>query len=189
MRKGDKADRIYYLVNGQMEVREFGKIVEPGAILGEIGIFAREQKRIATVVCVTDCELNEMSETKAKQLYIQDRSFGLAVLQLIIGRLLENMRLLQTAPNTSENEGIIVHTQRGTQAWFMGKIARVGATLFNAKRNIHGDGLLDFARWRFRALRHEPARYRFGFAWPTSEGGGRFWLSVVDACPSSAGAP
>ena len=34
-----------------------------------------------------------MSESKAKQLYFQDRSFGLAVLQLIIARLLENIDL------------------------------------------------------------------------------------------------
>ena len=109
MRKGDEADRMYYLVNGQMKVCELGKIVEPGAILGEIGIFARDQKRIATVICVTNCELYEMSAAKAKQLYFQDRFFGLGVLQLIIGRLLENMKLLQPVPNTSENEGIIAH--------------------------------------------------------------------------------
>jgi CRP/FNR family cyclic AMP-dependent transcriptional regulator len=120
MRKGDKADRMYYLANGQMEVRELGKIVEPGAILGEIGIFARDQKRMATIVCVTDCELYEMSETKAKQLYVQDRSFGLAVLQLIIGRLLENMRRLQTAPHTSENEDINVHTREGDPSLVQG---------------------------------------------------------------------
>jgi CRP-like cAMP-binding protein len=59
-------------------------------VLGEIGLFAREQKRTATVVCVSDCELYEMSGKKAKQLYFQDRSFGLAVLQLIILRLMEN---------------------------------------------------------------------------------------------------
>ncbi len=105
MTKGDKADRMYYLVNGRMEIRELGKILEPGAVLGEIGIFARDQKRTATVVCVSDCELYEMSESKAKQLYFQDRSFGLAVLQLIIARLMENMRLGQAAPERDEKEG------------------------------------------------------------------------------------
>jgi len=111
MSKGDKADRMYYLVDGQMEVRELGKTIESGAILGEIGIFARDQKRMATVVCVTDCELYEMSESKAKQLFFQDRSFGLAVLQLIIGRLLENIKLLQTTPDSDQSEGGIAHTQ------------------------------------------------------------------------------
>jgi CRP-like cAMP-binding protein len=111
MNKGDKADRMYYLVDGQMEIRELGKTIESGAILGEIGIFARDQKRMATVVCVTDCELYEMSESKAKQLFFQDRSFGLAVLQLIIGRLLKNIKLLQTPPDSDQSEGVIAHTQ------------------------------------------------------------------------------
>lgn len=106
MNKGDKADRMYYLVNGKMEIREIGKILEPGAVLGEIGIFARDQTRMATVVCVSDCELYEMSESKAKQLYFQDRSFGFAVLQLIIARLLEDMKLLQPAPDASANGGM-----------------------------------------------------------------------------------
>jgi CRP-like cAMP-binding protein len=88
--KGDKADLMYYLANGTMEIREIGKIVGPGAVLGEIGTFARDQRRMATVACVSDCELYVLSERKAKELYFQDRSFGLAVLQLIIARLLEN---------------------------------------------------------------------------------------------------
>jgi CRP/FNR family cyclic AMP-dependent transcriptional regulator len=103
MSKGDKADRMYYLVDGKLEIRELGKTLERGAVLGEIGIFARDQRRTATVVCVSDCELYEMSESKAKQLYFQDRSFGLAVLQLIIARLMENMKLLQPAPVPNDN--------------------------------------------------------------------------------------
>ena len=54
---------------------------------------------MATVVCVTDCEIYEMNESKAKQLYFQDRSFGFAVLQLIIARLTENM---QASPSVSD---------------------------------------------------------------------------------------
>jgi CRP/FNR family transcriptional regulator, cyclic AMP receptor protein len=106
MRKGEKADRMYYLVDGRMEIQEIGKTLEPGAVLGEIGIFARDQRRTATVVCVSDCRLYEMSDSKAKQLYFQDRSFGLAVLQLIIARLMENMKLLQPAPNDNQQSGV-----------------------------------------------------------------------------------
>jgi hypothetical protein len=98
MSKGDKADRMYYLVSGRMEVREIGKILEAGSVLGEIGIFARDQKRMATVVCTNDCEIYELNEHKAMQLYFQDRSFGLALLRLIIARLMEDMQLLRPPP-------------------------------------------------------------------------------------------
>jgi CRP-like cAMP-binding protein len=96
--KGEAADRMYYLVDGAMKVVEFDKLLARGAVIGEIGIFSRNQKRTATVVAETDCEIYEMSESKAKQLYFQDRAFGFAVLQLIIARLLENTELLNATP-------------------------------------------------------------------------------------------
>jgi hypothetical protein len=104
--KGDKANRMYYLVSGRMEIPEIGKVLEAGAVLGEIGVFARDQKRMATVVCTSDCELYEMSDSKARQLYVQDRSFGLAVLQLIIARLLEDAKVMRSGPPATESGGI-----------------------------------------------------------------------------------
>ncbi|MGC1777663.1 MAG: cyclic nucleotide-binding domain-containing protein [Xanthobacteraceae bacterium] len=110
--KGDAADRLYYLVDGKMKVVDFDKTMERGAVIGEIGIFARNQKRTATVVAETDCEVYEMSESKAKQLYFQDRAFGFAVLQLIIARLLENTELLR--PTSSAD--VVEDTPQTTQA-------------------------------------------------------------------------
>lgn len=95
IRKGDKADQLYFLVNGTLEIPEFGKTLEPGMVLGEIGVFARNQERTATIICRTDCRLYALSESKAKQLFFQDSSFGFAVMQLIINRLLENNKRLQ----------------------------------------------------------------------------------------------
>lgn len=97
VRIGEKADRLYYLAEGELEITDFGKTLQPGAMIGEIGVFARNQERTATIVGRTDCRLYELSESKAKQLYFQDRSFGFAVLQLIINRLLENNRRLLEA--------------------------------------------------------------------------------------------
>jgi CRP/FNR family transcriptional regulator, cyclic AMP receptor protein len=92
--KGNKADRLFYLLDGELEVTDLGKSLKPGAIIGEIGVFASDQERTATIVCHTACRVLEMSESTAKQLYFQDRTFGFAVLKLIINRLLENNRRL-----------------------------------------------------------------------------------------------
>jgi CRP/FNR family transcriptional regulator, cyclic AMP receptor protein len=97
VRKGEIADRLYVLAEGELEISELGKTLKPGAVVGEIGVFAPDQKRTATIIGHTACVLFELSESKAKQLYFQDRSFGFAVLQLIIARLVENNeRLLQS---------------------------------------------------------------------------------------------
>jgi hypothetical protein len=97
IQKGERADRLYYLSEGELELTDFAKTLQRGAILGEIGAFARDHERTATIVCRTDCRLYELSESDAKQLFFQDRSFGFAILQLIITRLLENNRRLLEA--------------------------------------------------------------------------------------------
>jgi CRP/FNR family transcriptional regulator, cyclic AMP receptor protein len=97
VRKGDEADRMFYLTRGNVEIQELGKVVGPGTVVGEIGVFARNRTRIATVVCSTDCEVYELSESKAKELYYQNPSFGYAVLQIIISRFLENMNVSATS--------------------------------------------------------------------------------------------
>jgi CRP/FNR family transcriptional regulator, cyclic AMP receptor protein len=95
VRKGELADRLYYLVKGELVIEEIGKVVGPGSMIGEIGIFAPHQRRTATVRSKTDCSLYELTEVKVKELYFENRSFGYAVLQLIITRLLENQEARQ----------------------------------------------------------------------------------------------
>jgi len=95
IRKGDKADKLYFLVDGVLEIPEMGKTLEPGVVIGEIGVFARNQDRGETIVCRSDCRLYALAENTAKQLFFQDPSFGFAVMQLIIDRLLENNRRLR----------------------------------------------------------------------------------------------
>jgi CRP/FNR family cyclic AMP-dependent transcriptional regulator len=108
IRKGELADRLFYLDRGEARVVEIGKTVFSGSVLGEIGIFARDQRRTATIVCLTDCEIYELSESKTKELYYQDPSFGYAVLQIVITRLVENMNVLPQA---------VIATQPGSSAF------------------------------------------------------------------------
>jgi CRP-like cAMP-binding protein len=109
VRKGGRADRLFYLVDGEIEVLEISKVLHAGVTVGEIGVFAPNQQRTATIVCRTDCNMLELTESKAKQLYFQDRSFGFAVLQLIISRLVEdNERFMQTGSAKLADFDIVV---------------------------------------------------------------------------------
>jgi CRP/FNR family transcriptional regulator, cyclic AMP receptor protein len=92
--KGDLADRLYYVASGKLEVKELGIVLGREDVFGEIGIFSLDHRRTATVVCLTDCELFELAEDKAKELYFQNPSFGYAVIRLIIMRLIENARIV-----------------------------------------------------------------------------------------------
>ncbi len=97
IRKGEQADSMFYLASGAMKIVEIAKTIGPGAVLGEIGIFAHDQKRTATVECTDDCEVYEINGNKAKQLYFQNPAFGFAVMKIVIGRLVENARVQQPA--------------------------------------------------------------------------------------------
>jgi CRP/FNR family transcriptional regulator, cyclic AMP receptor protein len=112
IRKGELADRLFYLDRGEAQVVEIGKTVSSGSVLGEIGVFARDQLRTATVVCLTDCEIYELSESKTKELYYQDPSFGYAVLQIVITRLLENMNV----PSQPVGPATVIPTLQGSSA-------------------------------------------------------------------------
>jgi hypothetical protein len=102
IRKGEQADRLYYLSDGEIEITDYGKKLGPGAIVGEIGVFASKQERSATITCVTGCSVYELTEGMAKQLYLQDRLFGFWILRLIIHRLLENNRYLLQASGADQ---------------------------------------------------------------------------------------
>jgi CRP-like cAMP-binding protein len=67
------------------------------AVIGEIGVFAPDHKRTATVTCRTNCVVYKLTERRTKELYFQNPAFGYGVLQLIIKRLLENQQLIQPA--------------------------------------------------------------------------------------------
>jgi CRP/FNR family cyclic AMP-dependent transcriptional regulator len=88
-RKGDYADGMHYIGSGRVEVTELGITLGAGEVFGEIGLFAPDRKRTATVVALTDCELYVLSEAKARELYFQDPGFAFALLRLITMRLLE----------------------------------------------------------------------------------------------------
>jgi CRP/FNR family transcriptional regulator, cyclic AMP receptor protein len=91
--KGELADKLFYLQEGMIQIIELGKTLGPGSVVGEIGVFAPNHRRTATVRCQTDCVIYELAERKAMELYFQNPSFGYAVLQLIISRLLEQHQL------------------------------------------------------------------------------------------------
>jgi hypothetical protein len=90
-RKGERADQVYYLAEGELQLEELGKTIGRGSMIGEIGIFAPNQKRMATITCKSDCYFYEMRGSRVKELYFQHPAFAYAVLQMVIARLLENL--------------------------------------------------------------------------------------------------
>ncbi|MDH4155609.1 MAG: cyclic nucleotide-binding domain-containing protein, partial [Nitrospira sp.] len=91
-RKGDKAHEIIYVAAGRLKLQEVDHYIEPGELIGEIGLFSGEKVRTMTVVCETDCELYKMTDEMMYHLYYQNPKLGFFFMRLIVERLLRDVR-------------------------------------------------------------------------------------------------
>jgi CRP/FNR family transcriptional regulator, cyclic AMP receptor protein len=100
MRRGEYAAEAFYIVSGEVEVVEIGKIHGKGALLGEIGLFTPDGKRMMTVRCKTDVQAATIAYDQFKELYFQNPQFGFHLLHLIVARLQRSGELPQPASAT-----------------------------------------------------------------------------------------
>ena len=94
-RKGDLADHLYCLVEGRIELVEIGVQLEPGKIFGEIAFFAPDRRRTLTARCVSACTVLTIDEITLKQLYHQNPGFGFHLIELVAGRLSQDVRRVE----------------------------------------------------------------------------------------------
>jgi len=88
-RKGDVADRTFYIQKGRVRLVEIDKEARSGDLIGEMGIFSPYNERTSTAVCEEDMEVYSITAQKMIQLYYQNPSFGLFLIQLITKRFVE----------------------------------------------------------------------------------------------------
>ncbi|MEM6888204.1 MAG: cyclic nucleotide-binding domain-containing protein [Pseudomonadota bacterium] len=100
--KGDHADTIYYITEGEVLIPEINKTLQEGTLFGEIGPFTPEGIRTASARCATDCILHVISDQDIRKICLDEPSFGLYLTKLIAARMAENQT---TQVNRSHAEG------------------------------------------------------------------------------------
>jgi CRP/FNR family cyclic AMP-dependent transcriptional regulator len=91
-RKDDAADAMYVIAEGEIEIVGYGAVLGPGDLLGEIGLFSREQKRMATARARTPARLSRITGAKVRRLHFDNPYFAFQVTRLIANRLLDDVR-------------------------------------------------------------------------------------------------
>ena len=91
-RIGDPARSTFVILSGTVRVAEIGVVLGPGSVIGEIGVFAPDGCRTGTALCETDVEIGSISDQRLLQLCVQDPTFGLYLMRLVVQRLLDNER-------------------------------------------------------------------------------------------------
>ena len=94
-RKGDPADALFLLMEGELEWVEIGTHQPRGELFGEISFFAPDRTRTLTGRCVTDCLVMRIRGDAFKELYFENPKFAFHVSELIAERLITDVRQLQ----------------------------------------------------------------------------------------------
>ena len=91
--KGDKATEMLYVAAGQLNLLEHGEPIGPGTLIGEIGLFAPDNRRTRSIVCATDCTLYGLSAEAMALLYYENPKLGYHGMRLIVARLMHDVEV------------------------------------------------------------------------------------------------
>jgi len=94
-RKGEIADRMFFVVSGRCVLKESGIDIRPGAVVGELAFLSPDKSRTQTMECVEAGELLEITYGQVRQLYYQNPKFGFYFVELASKRLFENLGRLE----------------------------------------------------------------------------------------------
>jgi CRP-like cAMP-binding protein len=94
-RKGDVADKAFMLTEGQIELPEIGRVLQPGELFGEMAMFTVGGNRTASAFCSKDARLLAITYEQFEQLYFQNPEFGFYLVRLIVSRFQANLAQME----------------------------------------------------------------------------------------------
>jgi hypothetical protein len=86
-RKGDSADQLFIVAQGALRLEELGIVLNPGEVVGEMGLFGIEHDRSATAVAEADSEVLRIAGDRVREIVHQDPNLGLAIMRVMAQRL------------------------------------------------------------------------------------------------------
>jgi CRP/FNR family transcriptional regulator, cyclic AMP receptor protein len=114
--KGDKATEMLYVDRGQLSLPAYGETLGPGSLVGEIGLFAPDNKRTRTIACATDCTLYSLSAEAMAVLYYENPKLGYHVMRLIVSRLRHDVEVASRRGESRTQMGVSAAAAAATNA-------------------------------------------------------------------------
>lgn len=91
-RQGDPAAEMLFVLDGRFRALEAQVVLEPGDVIGELGLVSKPHTRTQTVVCEEAGSLLLMTYDEVRQMYYQNPRFGFYFLELVADRLMQDAR-------------------------------------------------------------------------------------------------
>jgi CRP/FNR family transcriptional regulator, cyclic AMP receptor protein len=88
-KQGDAGDAVYLVLDGKVELRVEGRLVEtvgPGGVLGEMALI-EQAPRVATATAKTDADLLPISEARFMEMIQKTPHFALQIMKVMAARL------------------------------------------------------------------------------------------------------
>ena len=88
-KEGDPGDAVYVVLDGKVELRVNGRLmetVEPGGVPGEMALI-EQAPRVATATARTACDLQPISESRFMSMIQQTPHFALQIMKVMADRL------------------------------------------------------------------------------------------------------
>jgi serine phosphatase RsbU (regulator of sigma subunit)/anti-sigma regulatory factor (Ser/Thr protein kinase) len=101
---GDRADKMYYIARGSLNLLEIGKVVKEGEIIGEMGILSPFHARTASAVCEEDLVAYSIDKEDVIRLFNRDSALAFQLVHLCIRRFIENLRAETEAKERIQSE-------------------------------------------------------------------------------------
>lgn len=103
-RQGDAATEMLYLEAGTLRLAEYDELLQPGALVGEIGLFAPDNRRTLTLEATSDCVVYSLTAEEMALLYFQNPKLGFHVMRLIVARLMRDVQRQRPVAPTSASQ-------------------------------------------------------------------------------------
>jgi CRP/FNR family transcriptional regulator, cyclic AMP receptor protein len=91
-RQGDAATEMLYLDTGTLRLAEYDELLPPGSLVGEIGLFAPDNRRTLTLEAPGDCVVYSLTAEEMALLYYQNPKLGFHVMRLVVARLMRDVQ-------------------------------------------------------------------------------------------------
>lgn len=87
--KGDGADQVYLLLSGEVRLRHANNLVQPGQLLGLIGVFSPDNRRTDTAECTTEVEFAVITAPRFWEIVDHHPHVGNDLLRTLVRRHLD----------------------------------------------------------------------------------------------------
>jgi CRP/FNR family cyclic AMP-dependent transcriptional regulator len=91
--RGEAADKLYVVTEGEVVVGDFGLSLPKGSVFGEIGFFSADGKRTATVRASEHAKVNWIDRDTLMHVFRENPDFALFLTRLMVTRLLQSEKV------------------------------------------------------------------------------------------------